>query len=206
MASRRASAAIPVPPCRTSGISTRRRISASRSRSRPALPARHDVDIPDADGQQVDPRGRDELGRRRRVGAKPPCGGPPEPPPAAVRPARPRRRRLAHAPAARDRATRRDIVLGAAPPDRPSMTRLKPASIAARTQSSRGHSLKIKPQGTEADSAAARPSAAYHVSRSAARRVGRLRKSPLKPRMIGDRVSSAASTTPCSDSRFQLSK
>ncbi len=87
-----------------------------------------------------------------------------------------------------------------------SMTRLKPASIAARTHSSRGHSLKIKPQGTEADPAAARPSSAYHANRSVAWRVGRLRKSPLKPMMIGDRVSSAASITPWSDSRFQLSK
>ena len=86
------------------------------------------------------------------------------------------------------------------------MTRLKPASIAARTQSSRGHSLKINPQGTDADSAAARPSAAYHDSRSDARRVARLKKSPLKPRMIGDPLSSAALTTPCNDSRFQLSK
>jgi hypothetical protein len=86
------------------------------------------------------------------------------------------------------------------------MTRLKPPSIAARTQSSRGHSLKISPQGTEADSAAARPSAAYHARRSAAARVGRLRKSPLKPMIMGDRVSSAASMTPWSDSRFQLSK
>ena len=42
--------------------------------------------------------------------------------------------------------------------------------------------------------------------RSAVRRSGRLRKSPLKPRIIGERVSSAASTAPCSDSRFQLSK
>ena len=45
-----------------------------------------------------------------------------------------------------------------------------------------------------------------NVKRSGARRLERLKKSPLKPRMIGERVSSAASKTPWSDSRFQLSK
>lgn|GEM_PF-4985546 len=58
----------------------------------------------------------------------------------------------------------------------------------------------------EAERAAARLRAAYQLNRSPASRSCPLRKPPLKPTMMGERVCSAASITPCSDSMFQLSK
>ena len=102
------------------------------SRSRLALAARLDVDIADADGQQVDARGRDELGRRVRVGRKP-----------AVRRSASSRRtgqlaqlaldgnaRAMGQPRDRGDAPGQVIRIGAS--GSASITRLKPASIAAR--------------------------------------------------------------------------
>ena len=76
------------------------------------------------------------------------------------------------------------------------MTRLNPAVVAARVHASREHSLKTRPQGISASSAAALPSAAHHDSRSALARSGRLKNSPLTPMKTGARGLSAASTTP----------
>ena len=57
-------------------------------------------------------------------------------------------------------AATRSVKLAGSAAGSASITRLNPWSIAESTQSSRGHSLKIKPQGTVDDSAAALPIAA----------------------------------------------
>ncbi len=111
-----------------------------------------DMHVADADCQQIDAGGRDEVGRRHRLThettfRRSPGGS---------------ARKLADLGLDRDAP-----VMGQDAPVRRrartrsggdasgsvGMTRLNPASIAARTQSSRGHSLKISPHGTDADAA-----------------------------------------------------
>ncbi len=87
------------------------------------------------------------------------------------------------------------------------MTRLKPAPIACSTHASFGHSLNMKPDrhvGLQGRRLAQRgvQTAAPGPRRPAVP----ASHSPLNPMMMGERVASAASITPCTDSRLQLSK